>query len=97
MPRVAVLIDGATASAAEACAIAFIGRSNARSFGSATCGLSTGIVKFRLVDDSELFLAHTVMTDRSGRRYGGPILPDAWVDDPRETVRRAVEWLQQPR
>ena len=39
-PRVAVLIDGGTASSGEAIAIAFQRRPETRSFGTATCGLT---------------------------------------------------------
>jgi C-terminal processing protease CtpA/Prc len=47
-PPVAVLTDIGVASSGEAIAVAFRARSNTRSFGTPTCGLSTAITQFPL-------------------------------------------------
>ncbi|WP_052731119.1 S41 family peptidase [Spirosoma radiotolerans] len=54
--KVAVLTNQATASSGEAVAIAFKGRPNTRSFGKATCGLSTANVTNKLSDGALLNL-----------------------------------------
>src|SRR5437899_12878929 len=46
----AVLTDESTASVGEAVAVAFIGRSNTRSFGQPTAGVPTGNVVYHLAD-----------------------------------------------
>ncbi|QMW04846.1 S41 family peptidase [Spirosoma foliorum] len=49
-PKVAVLTNRSTASSGNAISIAFKGRSQTRSFGSATCGLSTANIGITLRD-----------------------------------------------
>ena len=93
-PRVAVLSDRANSSAGESTQIAFIGRANARSFGTASCGLSTGVASLPMRDGATLFLARSVMADRTGRLYGGSILPDETITNQAQLIARAVQWLQ---
>ena len=93
-PKVAVLIDGGTASSGEAVLIAFQRRPDTRSFGVATCGLSTSNEQYLMSDGASLFLTNAVMADRTKFQYGGPIVPDEELRDPRETEQRAVTWLQ---
>ena len=93
-PRVAVLIDGGTASSGEAVAIAFRRRPGTRSFGTATCGLSTANQLYTLSDGASLFLTVAVMADRTKFPYGGRIAPDEEVPVPREAEQRAVAWLR---
>lgn len=78
--RVAVLLDNAIASSGEAIAIAFIGRPNTRSFGTATCGLSTANSSIPLSDGSSLILTTSYMADRNKNKFGVPIEPDVEVD-----------------
>jgi carboxyl-terminal processing protease len=93
-PKVAVLIDSGTASSGEAVVIAFQRRPDTRSFGTATCGLSTANQEYTMSDGASLFLTEAVMADRTKAPYGGQILPDEEVLIPRETEQRAVAWLQ---
>ena len=74
-PRVAVLIDGGTASSGEAVAIAFQRRPDTRSFGTATCGLSTANEQYTMSDGASLFLTVAVMADRTKFLYGAQIAP----------------------
>lgn len=76
---VALLTDMLTASSGEAVTISFRGRANTRSFGSPTAGLSTANDTFHLRDGGMLILTVSVMTDRYGQRYGGPVVPDQAV------------------
>lgn len=102
-PAIAVLYGAATASSGEATAISFIGLPNARSFGTPTWGLTTGNRPFFLPDGAVLNLATTVEGDRTGRLYGGKLVPDeptgAFVTDPRTAtidgaMRAAMTWIE---
>jgi C-terminal processing protease CtpA/Prc len=95
-PKVAVLVDNAVGSSGEAAFISFRGRPNTRSFGVATCGLSTGNKAFTLSDGASLNLTFAVMADRSGTPYGDRILPDEISQGQTDPVQRAVAWLQGP-
>lgn len=91
-PKVAVLIDGGTASAGEAIAVSFIGKSNTRFFGNSTCGLSTFIQSYPLSDNSILELTVGVLADRNGNRFGGKVNPDE-VFNRDEAVTAAATWI----
>jgi hypothetical protein len=93
-PRVAVLVDGAVASSGEATFISFRQRPETRSFGLATCGLSTSNSQFTLSDGAVLTLTTTVMADRTRQAYGDRIAPDEAVSERDQLVPRAVAWLQ---
>ena len=93
-PKVAVLFDRATASSGEAVVIAFRGRPDTRSFGTATCGLSTANELYTMSDGASLFLTVAAMADRTKFLYGGPIAPDEEVPVPGDAEQRAVAWLQ---
>lgn len=93
-PRVAVLTDNLVASSGEAVAIAFRQRAGARSFGTATCGLSTANATVPLSDGATLYLTVSVMADRTRVRYGDSVAPDETVADAGQAVQRAVAWLQ---
>lgn len=92
-PRVAVLTDGWTASSGEAVVIAFRERANTRSFGSPTCGLSTGNTSYFLSDTARLVLTVSTMADRAKRAYGDVITPDEVIANPDDAVARAIQWL----
>ncbi|MGD1891551.1 MAG: S41 family peptidase, partial [Cyclobacteriaceae bacterium] len=92
-PKVAVLLDKGVMSSGEAVAIAFVGRENTRSFGSATCGLSTANKTYRLDNNSVLALTVAYMADRNLKVYGTPIEPDEEVAS-EAVVQRAIAWLQ---
>ncbi|SIR41840.1 S41 family peptidase [Pontibacter lucknowensis] len=93
-PKVAVLVDGAVASSGEIVFISFIGRPNARSFGSPSCGASTELKGYRLSDGSTLNLARALFADRNQTTYGKQVYPDETLPDD-EAVRRAIEWLKE--
>lgn len=93
-PRVAVLTDNLVASSGEAVTISFRARPNARSFGMATCGLSTANGSYRLSDGAMLYLTTAVMADRTGTSYGDSITPDEMVAGDAQVVERAIAWLR---
>jgi carboxyl-terminal processing protease len=93
-PRVAVLSNIGIASSGEATLIAFRLRPNTRSFGEATCGLSTSNTTYQLTDGALLNLTSAVMADRARNRFGDRIAPDEEFTDQTQAVQRAIAWLQ---
>jgi len=99
---VAVLTGNQTASAGEAIALAFEGRANARRFGQRTRGLSTGVTTQTLSDGAMLAITASAFADRSGRRYGGDLVPDETVAAPSPgssaatdpVIESATRWLK---
>ncbi|MFZ1806258.1 MAG: S41 family peptidase [Cyclobacteriaceae bacterium] len=94
--KVAVLMDHATTNAAEAVAITFIGKTNARSFGPLTCGRAGGNQTFSLSDGSVLYLTVAFLADRNETDQRGQLTPDELVDDPAMIFDKAVEWINLP-
>lgn len=93
-PRTAVLTDNLTVGAGEAVAIAFRGRPDSRSFGQATCGLSTGLSTFTMSDGAVLNLVVATMADRTGTAYGDFIGPDEVSLGLSQPVDDAIAWLR---
>jgi carboxyl-terminal processing protease len=73
---VAVLVDGSTASSAEAIAIAFHGRDATRFFGTKTAGKSTAVQPFKLDDGAEIYLTTAIDADRTGKAFPDGFTPD---------------------
>ncbi len=94
---IAVLIDGETASAAEAVAVAFRGNSNINFFETRTCGVTTGIDLCTLSDNSVLGIASCYFFDKTKQIYKDGITPDVEIasDDPDDCLNAAIEWLTQ--
>ncbi len=94
---VAVLFGRETMSSGEIIAISFIGRPNARSFGSESAGLSTSNQGYPLSDGAMIFLTNAVDIDRNGKTYGGPIIPDVlvsgWTASAGPVPPESLEWL----
>lgn len=98
---VAVLLDAATGSSAEAVAIAFRTRPNTRFFGAPTAGLTTANRGVRLADQANMVVTVDAMTDAEGREYAAPLEPDErvpmpagfWPSSVDAVARRAAEWL----
>jgi len=76
---VAVLFDRGTGSSGEAVAIAFIGRPEARSFGTPSYGFTTSNDGFRLPDSANMVITVGVDADRAGRSYASRLTPDQLV------------------
>jgi carboxyl-terminal processing protease len=91
-PKVAVLIDKGVASSGEVMAISFIGRPNTRTFGSATCGLSSSNSTFNLSNNHILYLTTSYLGDRNKVAYGIPVEPDQ-VSSPDTIIQDAVNWI----
>jgi carboxyl-terminal processing protease len=88
----AVLLGHETASSGEAIALSFIGRSNTRSFGSETNGLTTANAIFPMSDGASINLTVAVDADRTGKMYGQEISPD--VETGGDGIpKEALQWL----
>jgi hypothetical protein len=92
-PKVAVLLNGAIGSSGEAITIAFIGRPNTKSFGVATCGLSTANTSFTLSNGYILNLTTAYMADRNQVIYGQTVTPDTAVSD-NNIIQAAIDYIQ---
>lgn len=100
-PAIAVLTSRLTVSSGEFLTVAFRGPATTRTFGEATGGLSTGNMTYPLPDGAVLLVTTSQATDRTGRVYDGPIVPDQplaidWTrlgadDDP--VIGAASSWL----
>lgn len=99
-PPVAIITNGRTASSGEVVAVAFRGRPRTRSFGTPTTGQSTGNETFELADGAKLVITTTVLADRTGKQYGGPIIPEVVLPASNaaapsdSTATAAREWLE---
>ncbi len=75
----ALLTSPNTASAGEAAVIAFVGRRNSRTFGEPTVGVTSANVGISLSDGAFVMVTHSYDTDRSGKLYDGPLVPEAAI------------------
>ena len=95
---VAVLISNQTGSSGEAVAISFVGNEKTKFFGAPTWGLTTGNGSFDLMDGANIHLASTIMADRTGKKYNGPVLPDFQIADTGKArdkaIEAAIEWIK---
>lgn len=90
---VAVLVGPKTASSGEMIAIAFIGRKDTRTFGNPTAGFTSANKVYPLSDGAFLVLTESSVSDRLGREYAGPIIPDEQVADDK-AKSAAMKWLK---
>ena len=88
--KIAVLIDGRTASAGEMCAISLIGRPHVKTFGSHTYGIPTFINGFTAKWGTTVGVSAAASYDSRGKRYVGPLIPDRRTRSP---VADALAWI----
>jgi carboxyl-terminal processing protease len=92
LPRfIAAIIGPATASSGEITAILFKGQDNVRFFGRPTAGLVTANRVFPLGNGGILALTISTVSDREGKIYLGPVVPDIISDAP---LNAADDWLK---
>jgi carboxyl-terminal processing protease len=94
-PKVAILTDQSTASSGEAVTIAFKTRENTKSYGNATCGLSTANQNYTLSDGAILYLTVSTMADRTKKLYGNRVVPDVVEQNQSLYLQQAITWLKQ--
>lgn len=94
-PKVAVLTDQSTASSGEAVTIAFKEREKTKSYGNATCGVSTANQGFKLSDGAMLYLTVSTMADRTKKLYGNSVIPDVVEQNQQVYLQQAITWLKQ--
>ena len=91
---VAVLVDGGTASSGEGVALAFVARTNTRSFGARTYGVASANEGYMLSDGVNLVITVAMMVDPAGAIHPSGYHPDIEVDaDGTAAVEAAQEWL----
>lgn len=98
---IAVLIGPKTASSAEILAISFIGKSNCKSFGEPSFGVSTSNENYDLKDGAILFLTTAIDADRNLKKYGDKIYPDfnipfsdrSYSDNDDPVILAACKWI----
>lgn len=98
--KIAVLFDSQTGSSGEMTAVSFLGLPNVKTFGQTTSGYITANYTFPLSNGSQLLLAMTYVTDRTGKSYVEGIVPDVTVDDLSNTkddsvIRAAIKWINE--
>ncbi|KUJ52963.1 S41 family peptidase [Chryseobacterium sp. JAH] len=96
--RIAVLIGPMTASSGEATAISFIGKTNVRTFGTPSAGLTSANKGFKLSDGKMILLASSYEMDRTGKNYTGKIQPDELVEPSKDLnndnqIQLATQWI----
>jgi C-terminal processing protease CtpA/Prc len=99
---VAILTSRLTASSGELVLLAFRGRVHTRTFGEETAGVPTGNQGTKLSDGAMVQLTVALGTDRTGRIYDAPVMPDEHVEadwselgtekDP--VLVAAIDWLR---
>lgn len=87
---IAILSSQRTASSGEAILVAFKGKSNTKSFGNDSCGLSTSNKPFNLVNGAVLNITTGVMMSTEKVRFGSKI--DVEVKT-QSAVSDAIEWI----
>lgn len=87
----AVLIGPGTASSGEMTALALIGRSGVRSFGSASAGFLSGNIVMPLPDGAHLAITEVLVHDRTGKDYSETIQPDVPATDAEQAAK---DWIE---
>ncbi|WP_295796126.1 S41 family peptidase [Mucilaginibacter sp.] len=98
--KIAVLTGHETASSGEMTALCFVGKPNAKLFGTATGGFTTANAGFKLSTGAYLYLANNYTADRNKKQYLGKITPDVVINDTAEkdddaTIKAATAWIQE--
>lgn len=92
--NIAVLASRETGSAGEGSFISFLNQHNVKTFGNATCGVSSGNIVYNLSDGSYLALTTAIMADRNKNKFGKRVPVDE-TSAPEDALEKALEWLQQ--
>ena len=91
--KIAILINGQTASSGEAIAVAFKAKYNTRFFGVNTYGLVTSNDIFTLSDGADLYLTVSYFADSEMKVYRDRISPDELSEDSSTNMTKAKRWL----
>ncbi|WP_261664356.1 S41 family peptidase [Deinococcus sp. Marseille-Q6407] len=91
---IAVLQDGRTASSGEVALLAFYGRSNTRTFGAPSAGLSSANQVRKLYGGTEMLVTVALDTDAAGKVYGNVLEPQQ-PTDPQAAPEAARAWLME--
>lgn len=97
-PKIAVLIGPNTASSGEATALSFAGKTNVKTFGQPSAGLTSANQAYQLSDGRSLYLAVSYEMDRTGKEYKGKIQPDVIIEPSENAnsdteIQAATQWI----
>lgn len=92
--KIAVLINGNTASSGEATAIALINNPNVKFFGTKSAGYTTSNKSISLKNDDLLILTSGVMTDYSQKKYWNGIKPKITISNNSDLVKEIMDWFE---
>lgn len=90
--KIAVLIGPQTASSGEMTTVSFIGKSNTKLFGKPTAGLTSANQGYILSDNSTLYLAVSIISDRNNEKYLKSILPNVICEN-EQIMELAELWI----
>lgn len=96
--KLAILLNGRTASSGEMLAISLLGFERTKSFGWPTRGLTTVNKSLTFRDGSQLFLATGYMADKNKRVYKEVVTPDVMLDanmTEDDIIATVIKWLQE--
>ncbi|EJL68297.1 S41 family peptidase [Chryseobacterium populi] len=96
--KIAVLIGPSTASSGEATTLSFVGKTNIKTFGQPSAGLTSANQAYQLSDGRSLYLAISYEMDRTGKEYKGKIQPDYIIEPSENTnfdaeIQAATQWI----
>lgn len=92
--KIAVLINGNTASSGEATAIALMSNSNIKFFGNKSAGYTTSNKSISLKNEDILILTSGVMTDYKKREYWNGIKPQIKVSNEKKLESELRKWFE---
>ncbi|SHJ27670.1 Peptidase family S41 [Mesonia phycicola] len=92
--KIAVLINGNTASSGEATAIALMNNPNIKFFGSKSAGYTTSNKSISLKNNDLLILTSGVMTDYKKKKYWNGINPRIIISNNSDLVKEITDWFE---
>lgn len=93
--KIAVLINGNTASSGEAAAIALMSNPNVKFFGNNTAGYTTSNSTITLKNNDVLILTSGVMADYTKQEYWNGVKPNFKISGTDDLKNEILEWFSQ--
>ncbi|OEY72789.1 hypothetical protein APR40_11105 [Salegentibacter salarius] len=91
--KIAVLINGNTASSGEAAAIALMSNPNVKFFGNNTAGYTTSNSTITLKNNDVLILTSGVMADYTKKEYWNGVKPNFKISETDDLKNEILEWF----
>lgn len=93
--KIAVLINGNTASSGEAAAIALMSNPNVKFFGNSTAGYTTSNSTITLKNNDILILTSGVMADYTKKEYWNGVKPNFKISGTDDLKNEILEWFSE--